>query len=180
MGESPGIDGLGTARLLLRPITRDDVDLLVEIDRDPEVMRYLTGGKPSSRADVEATIARSIGHRWIASERAAGDAVGWVALRPTAPGEYELGYRLLREYWGRGLATEAGRALVAAAFDILDAQRVWAQTMAVNQRSRAVMERCGLRYVRTFHVDFDDPIPGTELGEVEYELRRNAWTGPTG
>ena len=44
--------------------------------------------------------------------------------------------------------------------------------MAVNTRSRAVMERCGLRHVRTFHLDFDDPIPGSEEGEVEYELRR--------
>ena len=43
-------------------------------------------------------------------------------------------------------------------------------TMAVNTRSRAVMERIGLRYARTFHPHFDDPLPGTERGEVECEL----------
>ena len=73
---------------------------------------------------------------------------------------------------GRGLATEGTRALIDAAFETLGATRIWAQTMAVNTRSRAVMERCGLRHVRTFHLDFDDPIPGSEEGEVEYELRR--------
>jgi SAM-dependent methyltransferase len=45
----------------------------------------------------------------------------------------------------------------------------------VNERSRRVMERCGLRYVRTFHLAWDDPIEGTEHGEVEYELRRQDW-----
>jgi RimJ/RimL family protein N-acetyltransferase len=44
--------------------------------------------------------------------------------------------------------------------------------MAANTRSRRVMENAGLRYVRTFHANWDDPIPGTERGEVEYELRR--------
>lgn len=52
---------------------------------------------------------------------------------------------------------------------------VFAQTMAVNAASRRVMEKCGLRYVRTFHLAWDDPIDGTEEGEVEYELLRTEW-----
>jgi RimJ/RimL family protein N-acetyltransferase len=47
--------------------------------------------------------------------------------------------------------------------------------MAVNTASRRVMEKAGLRYVRTFHVAFDDPIDGTEHGEIEYELLRADW-----
>jgi len=47
--------------------------------------------------------------------------------------------------------------------------------MAVNARSRAVMERCGMSHTRTFHLDFDDPLPGTEEGEVEYEITRDDW-----
>jgi RimJ/RimL family protein N-acetyltransferase len=47
--------------------------------------------------------------------------------------------------------------------------------MAVNTRSRRVMEKAGLRYLRTFHLQWDDPIPGTEHGEVEYELLREDW-----
>ena len=97
-------------------------------------------------------------------------------LPQTADGEYEIGYRLRRAAWGKGLASEGVHALLAVAFTQLGARRVWAETMAVNARSRQVMERCGMRYVRTFHEHFDDPIPGTEHGEVEYEIRRDDWT----
>jgi RimJ/RimL family protein N-acetyltransferase len=167
-----------TDRLVLRPISVDDVDALVSLDRDPEVMRYLTGGKPSSRDDVEATIRQELGHRWMAHRRDTGDFVGWFGMRAQADGEYELGYRLRRATWGHGLATEGARALIDVAFSQLGARRVWAETMAVNVRSRRVLERCGLQLVRTFHLEWDDPIEGTEMGEVEYELRREDWVSP--
>jgi len=61
------------------------------------------------------------------------------------------------------------------AFRDLGAQRVWAETMTVNARSRRVMDRCGLRYVRTVHREWEDPIDGAQLGEVEYELTRSDW-----
>jgi RimJ/RimL family protein N-acetyltransferase len=163
-----------TDRLFLRPLSLDDVDLLVELDSDPEVMRYINGGRPSTRTEVEEIVRRSLGHRWIACEHGTGRFVGWFALRPTGEGVYEVGYRLRRDSWGRGLATEGTRALIGAAFEVLGAERVWAETMAVNTRSRAVMERCGMRYVRTFHLEWDEPIEGTEEGDVEYEVLREA------
>jgi RimJ/RimL family protein N-acetyltransferase len=166
------IEHLETGRLHLRPLTLGDVVALYELDQDPEVMRHTLHGRPSTLDEVEATVRDRIGHRWMGYERATGEFVGWYGLIPHEPGEYEIGYRLLRSMWGRGLATEGTQALVDAAFDQLGAARIWAQTMAVNTRSRAVMERCGLTHVRTFHLDFDDPIPGSEHGEVEYELRR--------
>ncbi|WP_338065529.1 GNAT family protein [Amycolatopsis antarctica] len=49
--------------------------------------------------------------------------------------------------------------------------------MAVNLASRRVMEKAGMRHARTFHVEFDDPIAGTEFGEVEYALTRTEWLG---
>lgn len=161
---------LETGRMVLRPIRFGDVDLLVELDSDPEVMRYLTGGRPSHRAEVEMVVRGSIGHRWIAYDRGTGAVVGWFGIRPSVEHELELGYRLRRDAWGRGLATEGSRALIDLAFRSRGARRVFAQTMAVNVRSRRVMERCGMRFVRTFHLQWDDPIPGTEEGEVEYEI----------
>lgn len=168
-------DRLATERLRLEPISLEHADLLVELDSDPEVMRYLTGGRPSSRSEVEQSIAASLGHRWVVFDRSTDRFVGWFALRPAADDEVELGYRLRREWWGRGLATEGGRFLVRRGFDELGARRVFAQTMAVNERSRRVMEACGLRYTRTFHLEWEDPIDGTELGEVEYELTRDEY-----
>jgi RimJ/RimL family protein N-acetyltransferase len=152
----------------------DDVDLLVELDSDPDVMRFLTG-RPSTRTEVEAFIRRNLGHRWIAVDRTSGEFVGWFGLVPCDDDTFEIGYRLGRQWWGRGLATEGARAIIDGAFTVLGARRVTAQSMAVNQRSRRVMERCGMRYLRTFHVEFDDPLPGIEHGETEYELTADEW-----
>ena len=173
---------LRTERIVLRRLTADDVDDLVELDSDPEVMRFLTNGRPTPRAVIADEVlpaqlrvyARFPGlGRWAATDRATGAFLGWFALDPGEDGrEAELGYRLRRDAWGRGLATEGSRALVAYGLRDVGLARVWAQTMAVNAASRRVLEKAGLRHVRTFHVHFDDPIPGTELGEVEYERRR--------
>jgi RimJ/RimL family protein N-acetyltransferase len=172
-----------TDRLVLRRLTESDVDNLVELDSDPRVMRFLTNGKPTPRADIEQRVLPWMLRQepagfWAAEDPETGAFLGWIALEPGEDGEVELGYRLRAETWGRGLATEGARALVRVAFDELGVERVWAQTMAVNTASRRVMEKAGLRYVRTFHEHFDDPIPGTEHGEVEYELRRTEWRSP--
>ncbi len=178
---------LETERLILRPFTRDDVDLLVELDSDPDVMWYINRGRPTSRKEIENIILPRFleyyelfdGYgTWATIEKSTGQFIGWVSLRPKdgdPPDEPELGYRLRKSAWGRGYATEASRALIDKAFSELGARRVYAETMAVNWPSRRVMERVGLRYVRTFYEEFDDPIPGTEMGEVEYELRREDW-----
>ena len=87
----------------------------------------------------------------------------------------ELGYRLRQASWGNGFATEGSKALIAMAFTDLGLRRVWAQTMTVNTRSRRVMERCGLRYVRTFFLEWPEPIEGSDQGDVEYELTKPEW-----
>ena len=168
---------LETERLALRPVRPEDADDLVALDADPEVMRYINGGRPTPRAEVEAAVRASASYRWVAHEQASGEFVGWFSLRPTPddPAERELGYRLRRESWGQGFAAEGARALVEVAFAELGARRVWAQTMTVNAPSRRVLERCGLRFVRTVHLDWPEPIEGTELGDVEYELEREGW-----
>jgi RimJ/RimL family protein N-acetyltransferase len=168
------LGSLQTARLSLRPIALDDVDLLVELDSDAEVMRFLSG-RPSSREEVETTVREHLGWRWIAADRATGEFVGWFGLVPGDAGNYEIGYRLVRRWWGRGLASEGAQALIDAAFSTLRASRVTAQTMAVNRRSRLLMERCGMLPLRSFHVQWADPLPGSEQGEVEYHLTRDAW-----
>ena len=166
---------LDTERMLLRPITMDDVDLLVALDSDPEVMRFISGGKPSSRPETERIVQRALGHRWLGFERETDEFVGWFGIRPSTAKSRELGYRLRRAMWRRGFATEGSLALIGVAFTLPGIDRVRAETMAVNTASRAVMERCGLRFVRTFHLEWDDPIEGTEHGEVEYEITRVEW-----
>jgi hypothetical protein len=87
----------------------------------------------------------------------------------------ELGYRLQRQAWGRGFATERSRALIESAFKKLGTNRIWAQTMTVNTASRRVLERCGLHYVRTFNAERPERIEGSEFGDVEYEILKAEW-----
>jgi RimJ/RimL family protein N-acetyltransferase len=178
---------LETERLLLRRFTEDDVDELVELDGDFEVMRYVTGGRPTSREEIETEVMPAfLGYYerytgfgfWAVVEKATGEVLGWFHLRPEnpdRPDEVELGYRLRRSGWGKGYATEGARALIAKGFAELGVKRVYATTMVVNIASRRVMEKAGLRFVRTFHQPWPYAIEGDEEGDVEYALRRSEW-----
>ena len=108
------IGNVETDRLALRPITVDDVDLLIDLGySDPEVnaIRYLTG-RPSTRLEVETVIRDRLGWRWIVSEWLSGAFVGWFGLVPGRDDSYDIGYRLERMWWGRGLASEGTKALI--------------------------------------------------------------------
>lgn len=177
-----------TDRLILRRFTTADVDNLVELDSDPDVMHFINGGRATPREEVAETVLPhwlryyetypAYGF-WATVEKATGEFIGWFHLRPApddgGPDEPELGYRLKRSAWGEGFATEGSRALIHKAFDELGASRVFAETMAVNARSRRVMEKAGLRFARAFHQEWPDPIPGDELGDVEYAITREEW-----
>jgi RimJ/RimL family protein N-acetyltransferase len=106
-----------------------------------------------------------------------GRFLGWFGLLVDSvdPLVVELGYRLRRSEWGRGLATEGSRALIEHAFARAGAAKVVAETMAVNTASRRVMEKAGMRHVRTFQGVFEEPLPGTDSGEVAYEICRDEW-----
>jgi RimJ/RimL family protein N-acetyltransferase len=179
---------LETERLILRRFTPDDLDDLIALDADPAVMRYISGGAelpPDEQPEAVLPYWLAYYERgdawgfWAAIERANGAFIGWFHLRPLPnvdpDDEPELGYRLVRSAWGRGLATEGSRALIDKAFTELGARRVHASTMAVNTGSRRVMEKAGLRFVRTFVADWPVRIPGDEAGDVEYAIDRVQW-----
>jgi RimJ/RimL family protein N-acetyltransferase len=178
---------LTTDRLVLRRFTEADVDNLVELDSDPAVMRYLTGGKATPRERIrDEIIPRILGYyehysglgTWAADERFSGRFLGWMGLHPEDgrdPSEAELGYRLRRPAWGQGYATEGSRALIRKGFTEYGLRRVFATTMTVNAASRRVMEKCGLTFVRTFHESWPETIDGSEHGDVEYALERDEW-----
>jgi RimJ/RimL family protein N-acetyltransferase len=169
---------LETERLLLRRFTESDVGNLHDLDGDPEVMRFVNGGRPVSRDVIrEQTLPRFLRAYerfegfgvWAAIERSTGEFVGWFEFYPrkdAGPEEIELGYRLRRSAWGKGYAT---------GFTELGVQRVVAETMAVNAASRRVMEKGGLKYVRTFHQEWPERIEGDEHGDVEYALTKVDW-----
>jgi RimJ/RimL family protein N-acetyltransferase len=178
---------LETERLTLRRFTAGDVDDLVELDSDPKVMLYINGGRPTPRDEIEndvlpaflAYYERYAGYGfWAAVEKSTGEFVGWFHFRPaegSPAGEVELGYRLRASAWGKGYATEGSRALIEKGFAELGVERVFATTMTVNVGSRRVLEKAGLKFVRTFHQPWPDYIEGQEEGDVEYALTRSDW-----
>src|SRR4051812_7629923 len=103
---------LQTERVTLRPFGVDDADLLIELDSDPAVMRYLSGGAPTPADEVRDLVLPSVRagyERWsgafglfAAHDRASGAFLGWFCLRPERDGpldEVELGYRLRQAAW---------------------------------------------------------------------------------
>jgi RimJ/RimL family protein N-acetyltransferase len=178
---------LETQRLTLRQFTEDDVDNLFELNSDPEVMRYLSAGKPTPREVLrDEIIPFHLGvyerldrlGTWAAESPATGGFLGWFHFRPGPDADItniDLGYRLRRLAWNKGYATEGSRALITMGFRDLGVVRVFAHTMTVNTASRRVLEKCGLRLVRTIPYDGPDVIAGSEQGEVEYALTKAEW-----
>jgi RimJ/RimL family protein N-acetyltransferase len=180
---------LYTERLRLVPLADEHLPYEIELDSDPEVMRYITG-RAVSPAEVERAHRRRIAAAdevpglgfWVgfAEDEFVG---GWILRPPNGPdqprvaGEAELGYRLLRRRWRRGYASEGARELLRYGFEEVRLDRIFAQTMAVNGPSRATMAAVGLTFTRAFisAEPYDDPILGAEQGEVEYEVTRTMW-----
>lgn len=173
---------LQTPRLTLSACHPDDVADFIALERDAAVMRFLHGAPVDRRYvrsdDVDFLMPQGTEpYVWTARLRADAVFVGWFCLYPETALLAELGYRLSRAFWGQGLATEGGAALVAWGFREAGYKRIFAGTMAVNHGSRRVMEKLGMTHVGTDFPVFDDPIPGTEEGEVRYELQRGDWAG---
>lgn len=188
---------LETEHMVLRRFTAEDVDHLVDLDSDPEVMRFLNGGVPTPREAIQDRILPGFLRSyerfpgfgvWAAIEKASGDFLGWLSLRPPEGGtsdDVSLGYRLRRAAWGKGYATEGARALIRKGFAELGVERVFATTYEHNRASRRVMEKAGLTLVRrfrltpadlsataTFHSTSQDVWEGDE---VEYALLKADW-----
>jgi RimJ/RimL family protein N-acetyltransferase len=192
---------LVTERLAVRRFasTGADVENLLLLDGDQRVMRYLDG-RLKGRGEIERDVLPGILDEyeqqpgfgtWGAETREDGRFIGWFCLRPVAPTPQPmvawtgartakhtvmLGYRLRYDAWGRGYAAECARALVDRTFSSGAAvERIVATTMAVNVASRRVLEKAGLHCRRTVHLDWPDPLPGNEHGDVEYQITRAQW-----
>ncbi|MDP8950685.1 MAG: GNAT family N-acetyltransferase [Actinomycetota bacterium] len=145
-----------TARLLLRRWREGDLEAYARICADPEVKRYLSG--TTTREQSEAQIAGFVRHweergfgLWAAEHRATGAFVGFVGLLysqdwPEGEHKTEVGWRLDRSFWGRGLATEGALASLRYGFERLGLERIISITLPQNVASRRAMEKTGLAF----------------------------------
>ena len=167
---------LTSARLRFEPFDDSHFDGLYAMNADPEVMRYITG-RPDTPEETRAAIARVQGRWaqwgyswWSLIEHDTGELVGAACLQHLghdAANPLEIGWRLRRDRWGRGLASEAARTILGHAFEVVAAPKVCAIRHPDNLNSRRVMDRLGMRHVglQTWH----------EMEVEVHELARADW-----
>ena len=167
---------LETERLILRQLTEDDAENLFALDSDPDVMRFINGGKPTDYDVIRYQTlpkwleyyAKYAGYGfWAVIEKASQTFIGWFHFRPAVDKaeEIELGYRLCKAAWGKGYATEGARALIDKGFTELGTQCVVATALAANIGSIRVLEKASLRFEKRY-------MHTTQQEAVKYALHK--------
>jgi len=160
-----------TDRLILRRWKPEDRAPFAELNADPEVMRYLPSVLTAEQSDAMAERVDAMfeqhGHGlWAVERRDTSEFIGFTGLAPMAagvPGEggVEVGWRLGKQHWGHGFASEAALASLRFGFEELGLSHVNSITAVSNARSRSVMERIGMRLAGTFdhpRLDVGSPL----------------------
>ena len=173
-----------TERLIIRPLNMADDKGMFEMDSDPLVHKFL-GNKPYEKIEQSRdTIAFvmqqyedfGIG-RWAVVEKATNDFVGWVGhkyMKGPVNGHtdyYDFGYRLARRFWGKGYATESGKASLDYGINTLGMKNIYGMTDMNNMASRHVLEKLGFRYIGNFNYDAEPNwrAPGELTTWYKYE-----------
>jgi RimJ/RimL family protein N-acetyltransferase len=168
-----------TERLLLRPYREEDLPAMAAMNADPVVMQYLGHPLDREQSDEIATYNNKrhadTGIGFLAIERRSDGAfLGCCGLMLHAewyPDDLEIGWRLAREYWGHGYATEAAASWIEHGFTTLDLPRIIAVTDTPNVRSIAVMRRLGMSFDHTAVLTDD----GVEFEATIYSVTAEAW-----
>lgn len=151
-----------TERFLLREMLEIDAPGLYELDSDPEVHRYL-GNKPISDMETCYRVVANVRQqyqdngigRWSVIDKASGAFVGWSGLKyemnlRAGMRYYDIGYRLLRKYWGQGIASETAAAALRYGFETLQYPEICAAAQVANIGSNRVLQKIGLQCFEQF------------------------------
>ncbi len=149
-----------TARLILRPFRAADFEPLAHLNRDPAFMRFF-GARAMSPGESWRKLAMFIGHWqlrgfgfWAVEEKAGGRFIGRIGCHePEGWPGFEVGWGLDPAFWGRGLATEGGRAALVYAYAMLGVSEVISVIDPDNAASIRVAEKLGARYERRMDLD---------------------------
>lgn len=165
-------------RLYYSMMTVNDGDLMLDLDSDPEVMRYITDGKTTTAEEIhQIYIPRMQSYTnpdkgwglWKAFRREDNEFVGWFLLRPLKdnPQDVEIGWRFKRKFWGMGYATEGANLFRDHVFRQDGVSKLMAIAKPDNVGSRKIMEKIGMRYIKIY-LHEEPPFFSGEL--VLYEL----------
>lgn len=155
-----------TERLIIREILPTDVDEMFELHSDPEVHTYLGNKTITSKEKIieiinfvrQQYIDYGVG-RWAMINKKSDEFIGWTGLEFVTKetnnhiNYYDLGYRLIKRFWGLGFATESALASLDYAFDKLNAKEVYAIADCRNEGSNKILKKVGLHIIETFDLD---------------------------
>ena len=172
-----------TERLQYALIDESDAELMYELDQDTEVMRYINGGKATTREEIQEVYLPRLAKysnpekgwgMWKLTIRENGQFIGWILVRPMdffsdnpKWDDWELGWRLKRDAWGKGFATEAAKHVMSALAKQPEVKHFSAIAMPGNDASINIMKKLGMTYQKTgIH---SDPLGDEEV--VYYTLK---------
>jgi len=169
-----------TDRLILRDFLESDVDGLFELDSNPEVHRYL-GNNPIKDVSQILPIIQFVRQqydehgigRWAVLEKKTNAFIGWSGLkfvtetRNQRINYYDIGYRLIQNYWGKGYATESAQAALNYGFNEMKLELICAAAQAQNLASNNVLQKCGLSLIK--------PYFENDVLENWYEISHAQW-----
>ncbi len=152
-----------TARLIIRELQPTDVEGMFDLDSNPEVHQYL-GNHPVQTKDEIAMVIDFIRQqykdhgigRWAMVDKETNEFIGWTGFKYITEAinkqvnYYDLGYRLRKKYWGKGLATEAGIACLNYGFNQLGYREVFAMADCANDGSNRILRKLGFTGIETF------------------------------
>jgi RimJ/RimL family protein N-acetyltransferase len=151
-----------TERLILRPFREDDIESSYLMNLDPELSRYTGDGGVLSREEIEMRIRKNVfgdyekyGYgRFAVDWKQTGEFIGFSGLKfLTERNATDLGYRFRRDIWGRGIATEAGKASIHFGFQELCLDKIIGQVIRANTASVRVLEKLGFSYDSSFRLE---------------------------
>ena len=169
-------DPIETERLILRELLESDAEKMFEMDSNPNVHIFV-GKKPLKHIDETHEHIRLIQQqykkfgtgRWAVVLKETGEFIGWSGIKfitreiNNHKDFYEIGYRFIEQHWGKGYATESGKAFIDHAFNIMKVDALYAYADEGNENSRKILEKLGLKYINSFEYE--------EETEVWYELK---------
>jgi len=171
------METINTLRLRFRHFNNDDVYNLSLLDSDKEVMRYLTDGitfpfyetkKRLEKLILDNDQSKPLG-TWAVEHIEDNEFAGWFILKPFPGFDHpEVGYRLIKKYWGYGLATEGVLGILNYGFNSLRVEKIMAITHPENTASIRVLKKTGLKFIKT--VPFFNPVPNREVEAELFEI----------
>jgi ribosomal-protein-alanine N-acetyltransferase len=155
-----------TERLILREILPTDIDGMFALDSDPEVHKYLGNKTVTNKEQIvelinfirQQYVDHGIG-RWAIIDKRTNEFIGWTGLKFVTAltndhkNYYDLGYRLIKKYWGKGIATETAHASLEYAFSILNIDEIYAAASIENEGSNKILNKIGMNFIETFYYE---------------------------